>query len=440
MSLRARLLVVGSLALAAFLSLTGLTLDRAFRDSARTALQERLQGYVYLLLAASELSDEGALALPAMLPEPRFATPGSGVYAQVSANGSVWRSQSSVGLSLPEPPLLEQGQFAFEGPVATDVGELYFIHYAIGWENADGTLTAMVFSAAEDLGAFRLQVTSFRRSLWGWLGAAALVLLGIQIALLQWSIRPLTQVADDLRAIERGDRDQLDGPYPRELTGLTSNLNALIRSQQLHLERYRNNLADLAHSLKTPLAVLRSSLEAGRTSDELLEQIERMDERIGWQLKSAATRGGRALSAPLEVSGILERVRETLDRLHADRDIRCELDCEPGVRFRGEEGDFFELAGNLMENAYKWCQGRVLVSCVPGADGDVLLTVSDDGAGIAPDRVSEVLQRGVRGDERAAGHGLGLAIVDEIVRAYDGEITIDRSEMGGAAVRVRLPG
>ncbi len=438
LSLRARLLVVGSLAVVAFLGLTGLTLDKAFRDSARTAMQDRLQGYVYQLLAAAEFSDDGSFTLPPILPEPRFATAGSGLYATVSADDMVWRSESAVGLNLPVSPDLKQGQFVYAGPMDSDVGELYFIHYAIGWERADATLTALVFSVAEDMSGFGNQVSSFRRSLWGWLGAAALVLLAVQAAMLRWSLRPLRQVADDLSAIERGAGDQLAGPYPRELEGLTSNLNALIRSQQLSLERYRNTLADLAHSLKTPLAVLRMTLEKTGDTEGLLKQVLRMDEQIGWHLKRAAARGHRPLTAPIDPGSVLRRVAETLARLHTDRDIECSVQVADGARFRGEEGDLFELAGNLMENAYKWCRERVRVSC-HGAAGRLELRVEDDGPGIEPERVARLLRRGERGDQRVSGHGLGLAIVNEIVAAYGGTISINKSSLGGAAVIVQFP-
>jgi len=438
LSLRARLLVVGSLAVAAFLGLTGLTLDKAFRDSARTGMQDRLQGYVYQLLAAAEFSDDASLTLPAILPEPRFATPGSGLYATVSADDMVWRSESAIGLDLPVPPELQQGQFVFSGPAASDVGELYFIHYAIGWERADQTVTALVFSVAEDMSGFANQVASFRRSLWGWLGAAALVLLAVQAAMLRWSLRPLRQVADDLSAIERGAGDQLAGPYPRELEGLTSNLNALIRSQQLSLERYRNTLADLAHSLKTPLAVLRMTLEKDGDEGGLLKQVQRMDDQIGWHLKRAAARGSRPLTAPVDPAPVLHRVAETLARLHKDRDIEYSVTVAHGAMFRGEEGDLFELAGNLMENAYKWCKKSVVVRC-DGASDHLELRVEDDGPGIEKERVTRLLLRGERGDQRVSGQGLGLAIVNEIVAAYGGTISIDKSSLGGAAVVVQFP-
>lgn len=438
LSLRARLLVVGSLAVAAFLGLTGLTLDKAFRESARTALQDRLQGYVYQLLAAAEFSDDGSFTLPSVLPEPRFATAGSGLYASVSADGTVWRSESGVGLILPAPPDLQQGQFLFAGPVASDVGELYFIHHAIGWERADETVTALVFSVAEDMSGFANQVSSFRRSLWGWLGAAAILLLAVQTAMLHWSLGPLRRVADDLSAIEHGEGDQLAGPYPRELEGLTGNLNALIRSQQLHLERYRNTLADLAHSLKTPLAVLRMTLEKQGDREGLLKQVQRMDDQIGWHLKRAAARGHRPLTAPIDPGPVLRRVAETLARLHTERRVECSVDVAPGVQFRGEEGDLFELAGNLMENAYKWCNERVRVAC-DGVSDHLELRVEDDGPGIEQERIARLLRRGERGDQRVSGHGLGLAIVNEIVAVYGGTISIEKSSLGGAAVIVLFP-
>jgi two-component system, OmpR family, sensor histidine kinase PhoQ len=282
-----------------------------------------------------------------------------------------------------------------------------------------------------------------------YLGGAGLLLLGVVALVLRWSLRPLRRLARDLGEVERGEVEQLEGPYPSELTSLTDNLNAFIESEREHLTRYRNTLADLAHSLKTPLAVLRSRLDtddAGLLRAEVQEQVGRMNEIVAYQLSRAATSGHQRFSAPLEIEPKAEEIVRSLEKVYASRGVYCEFELDPTARFHGELGDLMELLGNLLENAFKWAGQRVLLTvrplqeAVPSHLAGLHLVVEDDGPGIAPENVERLLQRGVRGDERVHGHGIGLSIVQDIVRSYRGELRVTRSEeLGGARFEVKIP-
>lgn len=445
-SLHRRLLLAGSVGLAAFLGLTGVVLDAAFRDSALSAVRDRLQGQVYTLLASAELAAGGELAIPEALPEPRLSRPGSGLYAAVYGEDFRWRSESALGLDLPWRRDLAPGSTGFEGPLEAGDSAVFRFSQGVVWEQG-GETARFTFNVAEDTGAFHEQVRHFRHTLWAWLGGAALLLLVLQWLLLRWSLRPLRLVSRELRKVEEGRREALTGDYPEELKGLTGHLNAFIRAEREHLQRYRNTLSDLAHGLKTPLAVLRSGLESESLDESarsrLREQLARMDDLVAHRLKRAAHAGTRTIGVRTPVAPVVERLVAALDKVHAARGVECRLSVPDAAVFPGEEGDLYELLGNLLDNAYKWARSRVGLAVEPlpgGYRAGLVLTVTDDGPGIDPARTDRLLQRGVRGDERVDGHGIGLATVNDIVNAYGGELTFELRDNGGTLARVTIPG
>ncbi len=450
-SLHARLLAAASLVLTAFLGLTGWALDQAFRASAETAAHDRLKGHIYALLAATDLEAGGFLDIPDTLPEARFSNPDSGLYAQVVSRDRTfqWRSTSMLGFAIPFRLKVQPGAFRFD-TVVVDGRSLFTVSFGVVWENERRMEHAYTFSVAESSASFRREIAGFRRSLWGWLGGLAAVLLLLQGSIVRWGMAPLRWVAADLRNIESGRATRLEGHYPRELRGLTDNLNALIAHNQAALERYRNALADLAHSLKTPLAVLQG-LAGSQRGDEvelqtLRDQVRHMNQIVEYQLQRAATSGRATLSAVLPLKPVVNKVVSSLAKVYADKAVRVVRNIPDDAMFYGDQGDLVELLGNLLDNAHKWCRNRVELSVQPlvGTDphtsrAGLELQIDDDGPGIASARRPAVLERGVRADSLAEGQGIGLAVVRDIVDAYQGSLSIEESSLGGARVRVRLP-
>ena len=445
LSLNTRLLLASSVVLTAFLGFTGLVLDSAFRASADAALRDRLQGYVYALLAASDLDARGKLRLPAELPDARFSLIGSGLYAQVvdGAGASVWRSKSLLGITIPfsKTPAVGQREFA-QLAVDRDL-PLLSLAFTINWETNDGSDRRYTYRVAENLVGFNAEVSRFRHSLWGWLAGAAILLLLVQGTVLRWSLAPLRRVADDLHAIEAGLAQRLHNDYPHELRQLTDNLNGLLINADGHLKRYRDSLGNLAHSLKTPLAVLRGALD-GEANDAALraiarEQLAGMTQLIEFQLQRAAISGRTPLATPVAVKPIVEKIIAALNKVYADKGIRVTLDVDASATFHGDSGDLTEMLGNLLDNAFKWCRGQVRVSAQPKPHGALLgIVVEDDGPGIPGEMKSRVLQRGARADEATPGHGLGLAMVQDTVALYRGELVLATSPLGGLAVSIRF--
>jgi len=442
--------------LAAFLGLAFFALDRGFYEAAESSLRDRLQQYIYSYLAASDSTRAGSLLPPEVGPDPRFDRPvSSGLYAGIvgdriiGAKDNQWRSPSAVDRPLPFDAQLERGEVLFTGPIKTAEGDLFVLAQGVDW-NAAGAKDPLhlTFYVAEDVSSLREQVDVYRRTLAIWLGATGVVLLLLLVVVLRWSLAPLRKVTTDLATVERGSQDHLASAYPVELAGLTTSLNNFIDAERDRLTRYRNTLSDLAHSLKTPLAVMRSQLESGSDGADLrwtvLEQVGRMDEIVAYQLSRAATSGHQTFATPLPLEPFAEEVVRSLEKVYANKGILCEFDIAPGARFHGDQGDLLELLGNLLENAFKWGKRRVLLSAhvIPVGSArrsGMELVVEDDGPGVDDGDVDRLLQRGVRGDERVQGHGIGLAIVQDILRAYQGDLHVSRSDtLGGAKFAVHF--
>jgi len=452
-SLRARTLLITSLVLAACFAALTLALDMIFQRTAEQAVHERLEVRIIALLSAVELDADGELDMLESPPDPRLASPGTGLYARiVAADGALlWRSPSSVGLEIPYPGAAAVGEQRFARVTASDGRELFAESMAIAWELESGGAPRLVFEVAESAAPYAAELGRFRRQLLVFFGLALIALVAVQAATLRWLMRPLERVQREIVEVEEGRRTSLGTGYPRELARLAENLNALVRNERARLERYRTTLGNLAHSLKTPLAVIRGAVDRapeGGAPDraELREQLDRVDAIVAHQLQRAALSGGTSIgAAPVPIGPAVEKLTASLAKIYASKSVRAATHVDPGARFFGDEGDLMELLGNLADNAFKWCEQRVRLSArARGGRGvrrpGLEIRVEDDGPGIGEDARAHVLARGGRADESTPGHGIGLAVVRELVELHGGTLDIGRSEaLGGAEVRVALP-
>ncbi len=260
-------------------------------------------------------------------------------------------------------------------------------------------------------------------------------------------------MAEALKEIEDGKKDQLNGFYPKELHGVTNNLNLLIEKERKQQDRYRTTLGDLAHSLKTPLAVISgvmqtlSSPGAVKLSfideQKLLavnEQVVRMNQIVSYQLQRAVQmQQVTALSRRANVAGISQRVIAALKKVYLDKNMLVETSIDENVNFNGDERDLMELLGNVLDNAFKYGKSRLRINATFLEEGRGLqIIVEDDGPGIAADEQEFVLQRGARADTLVQGQGIGLAVVTDIVTSYKGTIQVGRSALGGARIEIRF--
>lgn len=437
-----RLVLASLLTLPLFLGITGYAIDQAHSRSLLAAQQSQLQLQFYGILGVMEWSNTQPLSVD-RLREPRFWQFRSGLYAFIhSKNGVIqWQSSSANTMEYlqatfaPLPP----GEEVFD---TTSVrGEDFFRYrYHIIWEDEHGVDYPLIFTLLQNQDTYKAEVLSFRRNTALWLGMAGGVLLLIQIVVMRWGLNPLGKMSRELRALESGESERLADSYPRELISITRNLNRLLEKEQQQRERYRNTLGDLAHSLKTPLSVIRSATDKNR--DPLLnEQLDKMNNIIAYHLQRAVSAGPHQLGARTAVKPLLKRLLNSLDKVYRDKALAFTLNCSDEDHLSMDEQDLMELLGNLLDNACKAARHNVSVRFDPARKGSnrAVLTIEDDGPGFPEDKIETLLQRGSRGDQYGSGQGLGLSVAMDILNAYQGEIDIAHSKAGGAKLILTLP-
>ncbi len=449
-SLSSRLLISVSVLLLFFFGATITVLDSAFTGAGEQARRDILGGQLVALLAAAEPNDNSELALPSRLREPRFGQIGSGLYGELRKDDGtvIWQSKSALGMDIPAGEIPAMGNHLFARETMLDGTPLLTLSLAVEWEFDDNSSKSYVFKVAESMSSFNAQVAEFRRQLFSWFAGVALTMLLAFSLLLRGLMKPLRKIETEIGEIESGSRTSLSDRFPTELTGVARNMNVLIDSERARSDRYRVTLDNLAHSLKTPLAAMRALL-GDRPSDEFgnrfNEQIDRMDEIVRYQLrKPAASVVDKLVLQSVDVEKEVARLIDGLGKVYRDKGIVFDASVKAGLQFRGDSGDFLELAGNLLDNACKWCAHRVRIKVAPSASatavaGGMVLSVSDDGPGIPEDAAGVMMQRGMRLDESTPGHGIGLAVVKDIARSYGGHLSIQKSKMGGAKIIVSIP-
>ncbi|MBT8092004.1 MAG: hypothetical protein KJN77_03140, partial [Gammaproteobacteria bacterium] len=342
----------------------------------------------------------------------------------------------------------ELGNHLFARENLEDGTPLLTLSLAVEWEFPDGSLKPYIFRVAESLDSFKAQIASFRRQLFGWFAAVAATMLLAFSLLLRSLLKPLRQIEQEISEIEDGKRVSLSDEFPTELAGVARNMNLLVDSERARSDRYRFTLDNLAHSLKTPLAAMRSLLNdqhGSEFSGRFDEQIDRMDEIVRYQLrKPSASIADNLVLQVVPVEKEVTRLIDGLRKVYHDKQPQFEINIERGMKFRGDTGDFLEIAGNLLDNACKWCNKKIRITVLPSSGAravasGMVLTVGDDGPGIPQEAADALLQRGMRLDESTPGHGIGLAVVKDIARSYGGRLSITRSDLGGAEITVSIP-
>jgi two-component system sensor histidine kinase PhoQ len=458
-SLRARVVLWVSVALTVLLAVTIVGIDAAFRASNERAVAELLQAQLLGLIALAEETSEGNLTLRDENLNPQFSTlrnenldpqfdmTDSGIYGTLwDADGvPTWRSSSLLDDDLVVPKWPAPGeQYHAELPARGDLPELEMLVMGVTWEFAEGYVLPYTFGVAVSLEPYATQHAAFRRNLIGWFVGVTLTLVLALAGLLRFVLRPLRRLEREVREVEVGERSRLSTELPTELIGLASNLNTLIDTERRRLTRYRNTLDDLAHSLKTPLAAMRTLLGETRSngptaqSESFARELDRMDQRVSYQLRRARAGGATGFGVePLAIEPIVHDLVATLDKVYREKGVSCELEIAPRAVFRGDAGDLSEILGNLLDNAYKYCRRRVLL-VVAAPNDEVEIRVGDDGPGFSEAIATKLFERGARADESVPGQGIGLAVVRETIELYHGKLTVGRSALGGAEVRVSL--
>ena len=305
-----------------------------------------------------------------------------------------------------------------------------------------GRKAPVIFLAAEDRSSINRDVRGFVAAT-----AAAFIvlgggLIGAIVFQVRVGLRPLFDLQSEVAAVRRGKAQRLEGQYPSELQPLAHELNALVEHNQQVVERQRTHVGNLAHALKTPISVMlaEAAQRPGPLADLVDRQAEAMRQQVDHHLRRArAAARTQGQGERTSVAEVLDELSRTMERIFRDKGVAIDWDAPDDLYFSGERQDLLEIAGNAMENACKWCRGKVRVRAAESAAGRFSLTVEDDGQGLPPDRREEVLRRGARLDESSPGSGLGLSIIDELARAYGGGVSLENSSLGGLRLEADLP-
>lgn len=439
-SIFARLILATLIVLAIFFSFIDFAAHQFFSERVATAKQAELKLHSFVLLSSAGIDDDG-IFFPEPISEQRFNNSGTGLLGIISdSSGTIlWRSDSSLGINLAENTYrssISQGQSEFEE------SPLYYIyHRAVNWEIGD-TQQVIVFSVIEDKTPAIAEVNSYRNQLRRWFIAPSIALLVVMALTLRFAINPLSSLARSLKRIEQGQDSKLDQDHPLELQAVTKNINELILAERQQRDRYQKTLANLAHSIKTPLAVMQNNLESRTTNSEddtiISEQVQRIDEIVQHQLQRAVITQPHTLTEPVPVSECATELIKALSKVYSQKNIQFKQSIKADSFFKGDKRDLMEVLGNLLDNACKACANTVHVKSHI-ASNNLVIDIEDDGTGIPDALKDKVLLRGTRTDTSHPGQGLGLDTVADIIDSYKGQINIEDSDMGGARFKLFIP-
>lgn len=433
-SLKFRLASSALLILLVLLPSIGFTLNNAFETHLESAIKGELTAYSYSVLADAEYID-GSLLMPEQVMESRFNIIDSGLYAvavDMNTQQSVWQSSSALNLAMSEGlkvPVIGESDFYQLTAQSAGVLQRYFISslsVSFASDEQEYPVTLHVISNQQ---SYLNSVAQFQQQLIIWLVTIAIIFIAMIAAWLVWTLRPLTRLAHELSDIEQGERQQIEHEYPTEITPVTHQLNHLLKTEQGQRLRYRNALSDLAHSLKTPLAAIRSTQNVAK---EVTTEVDKINNIIEHQLKRAQSAGQSAWRLSVEVQPCVHKLINAFDKIYRDKGIDITANIPANTVFKGDEADLFEMLGNLIDNAFKAANHKIQID-VKVCNQQLYLSVSDDGKGVAEQEKQIILQRGLRADTYEQGHGIGLAIVRDLVESYQGTIDISRDEILGGA-------
>jgi signal transduction histidine kinase len=439
------------------LPLAGFIIDYVHKREVRSAFDARLSQLLTLIIAFSTDQGGGEPRFPRNVGEPLFELSHSGWYWQITPlENSPGKRMISASLAT------EELQLPSTKGVKPDA-------YNIRWLNGKGPvgeplrIAETVYNVAEDesprfysyvvagnLDFAETRIAEFRYPLIMSLAIAGLGLVFSTFLQVRFGLLPLRAIQQRLAAIRSGEADRLEGSPPAEIEPLQTELNALIQSNQDIIERARTQVGNLAHALKTPLAVITNEVHDDKSAGarKVAEQAELMRDQVSYYLDRArmAARVG-VIGRTTDVRPVADSITRALERIYRDRDISISVECPDDARFQGEKQDLEEMLGNLLDNACKWAASKVVlrITAAPpsAANGSAQrrlhIVVDDDGPGLTEEQRRQGIKRGRRLDESKPGSGLGHSIVADLAQSYRGTFALEKADLGGLSARLDLP-
>jgi signal transduction histidine kinase len=385
--------------------------------------RSQLSVFMDEIAAQLEVDHSGHLSLTAQLSDPRFSRPYSGLYWSASTKVSLERSRSLWDKRIEYKELAKDAYGARDEKLITLEKVLYLPDY-------DGPIHVVVGIDEEPI---KNTLQTLIGQLWlilGLLFAGVLTVILVQIA---WSLSPLTKLQKELAELKSGNKTRLEETYPKEISPLIADLNALLFHYQELLERARNHAGNLSHALKTPLSVLKNEVRTLEPTAQtrLEEPLNQIQSHIDYHLGRARMAGSmNILSVKANPAERVDAISMAFDKVYAQRDITLVNELDSDLNVSVEKTDLDEMIGNLLENGYKWAKRMIRVHSSQDKD-NIRIIIEDDGPGIPSEQLAKVTQRGFRLDEATPGSGLGLNIVSEMAHSYRGQLNLEESKMGG---------
>jgi len=433
-SLTGRLVAAAAVWLLLLLLVGSVVLRSAFQDTVERQFGNRLGAVLHAMIAVAEVGPDGAVTLVRPLGDPRFEQAYSGWYWQIAdPSGRLLRSRSLWDSTLPVHPA--NGADQTNRQIGPRGEPLLVVERDVSLPGGSGPVHLMI---AGDVREVNTELRRFDMLLTLSLGLMVFGMVAAVVLQVTYGLRPLRSMQADLDAVRDGRRKRLSGTYPREVAPLAAAMNAVLDHDDVLIERARTHVGNLAHGLKTPLAVLQAEVGGDADPATVRAQVQAMTRLVEHHLgRAAAVAGaGRALGQSVDVGRTVRDLAAALDRIHRDRALVLDQHVEAGTVFRGQREDLEEILGNLMDNACKWAKSHVRVTAGMSG-GTLVLSVEDDGPGVSSQDVHTAAARGGRLDEAVPGWGLGLAIATDLAALNGAVLDFGRSDLGGLKVTMR---
>lgn len=389
------------------------------------------------LISEFELDNTGSQAvMPEQLYNDQFNIPGSGLYAFIrSEKGVLWQSLSTLNWQQ-QPELVAPDIGTEEFIEDFSMQNIYFLYaFTAEFESSLG-YQPVTFYILQDKQIFNTEKSKFANTLWNGLGLIALLLLILLLVSLNAALLPISRLNKQIRQAENGQLKRIDQRYPPELEKLKNSINHLLDTEQQQRSRYKNSLSDLAHSLKTPLAVLSGTEDLPEQAKEPISQINLQIQR---QLKRAVAGATSSFEQAVAIKPVVDKLFNAMDKVYADKHLTLTHDIQnEELGFNGDITDLMEILGNVLDNACKAATKQVTISVFTNQN-KLQIYIEDDGPGIPQDKREQLLERGTRLDSYKEGQGIGMAVVADLVGAYQGQLEIKQSDLGGAKLALVFP-
>ncbi len=433
-SLRAGLLHVGVIGIVLAALLAAWLLGRAFEATANRAFERALSNDFAALAGLIEVRADGRIDLREQPADQRYFRALSGDYWQVGSATSALRSRSLWDAEIKLAPANTGGRRELLRVAGPRDQQLRVLRQQLTLPRAAAPVVVWV---AADEAPLRADVAAFRLLVAGAVGLLAALLLAALFVQVQLGLRPLKALSTALNQLQKGEQGRLaTDALPREIQPLAAEFNALMDHHARSIARAKNAASDLAHALKTPLAVLDAAVQRPDPTVDLATTVREQSARIQLVMRRQLSSTALAdFQARTQIEPVARTLTALMAHVHAQRQLQFAVDFPAHLYFKGARDDLEEILGNLLDNACKWARQRV---CVSGAmeDANLLIWIDDDGPGLTDEQAARVSVRGVRLDERVQGSGLGLAIVQDLVNVYGGVMQLERSTLGGLRVRL----